>query len=249
MPKKTKAVRPSGRGVGQLRQLKLGPGFLRHAEGSCLIELGGTVVICAASIEQKAPPFLRGKGKGWITAEYSMLPRSTQVRTQRDVWRGKAGGRSLEIQRLIGRSLRAVAKLPALGERTILIDCDVIEADGSTRVASITGGFVALVGAIKHLHEAGEIKDQVLTDYVAAASVGIVGGVPVLDLEYEEDSIAGVDMNVVMTGAGTLVEVQGTADREPFSATELSEMVELAGIGIKRLITAQRRALKIDGLP
>jgi ribonuclease PH len=247
--KKIGAKRPSGRALDELRTLKLRPGYLRFAEGSCLVELGDTVVLCAASVEDRVPPFLKGTGKGWITAEYGMLPRSTQTRTARDIWRGKAGGRTHEIQRLIGRSLRAVADLTALGEHQIVIDCDVIEADGSTRVAAISGGFVALVGAIRHLHDSGVLKRAVLKDYVAAVSVGIVEGTPVLDLEYAEDSIAGVDMNIVMTGSGTLVEVQGTADSAPFSAAELAAMVELARVGAKKVVAAQRRALKAGPLP
>ncbi len=247
--KKAAIKRPSGRTAGELRPLKLRPGYLRFAEGSCLVELGATTVLCAASIEERVPPFLKGSGRGWITAEYGMLPRSTEVRMPRDIWRGKAGGRTHEIQRLIGRSLRAVADLTALGERQITVDCDVIEADGSTRVAAITGGFVALVGAIQELKAARLIKNQVLKDYVAAVSVGIVDGVPILDLEYAEDSVAGVDMNIVMTGGGALVEVQGTADSAPFSAEELAALVELARGGIKRIVTVERRALKAGGLP
>jgi len=250
-PKATTALpaRASGRAGDELRPLALIKDYLRFAEGSCLVTLGATTVLCAASLEDKAPPFLRGKGKGWVTAEYNMLPRATEVRTPRDVWRGKAGGRTHEIQRLIGRSLRAVADLAALGERTIIIDCDVIEADGSTRVAAITGGFVALAGAIEHLKAAKVVTKPVLRDYVAAVSVGIVNGVPVLDLDYGEDSAAGVDMNVVMTGAGALVEVQGTADREPFSVSELGTLVELARRGIGRIVAAQQRALGRDALP
>ena len=241
--------RASGRAADELRPLVITKDYLRFAEGSCLVTLGATTVLCAASLEDKAPPFLRGKGRGWVTAEYNMLPRATAVRTPRDLWRGKAGGRTHEIQRLIGRSLRAVVDLPALGERTIVIDCDVIEADGSTRVAAITGGFVALAGAIQHLKAAKLVTRQVLRDYVAAASVGIVNGVTVLDLDYAEDSAAGVDMNVVMTGAGALVEVQGTADREPFSPSELTALVELARGGIGRIVAAQERVLALDALP
>jgi ribonuclease PH len=241
--------RASGRAADELRPLVLTKDYLRFAEGSCLVTLGATTVLCAASLEDKAPPFLRGKGRGWVTAEYNMLPRATAVRTPRDLWRGKAGGRTHEIQRLIGRSLRAVVDPVALGERTIVIDCDVIEADGSTRVAAITGGFVALAGAIQHLKAAKLVTRPVLRDYVAAASVGIVNGVTILDLEYAEDSVAGVDMNVVMTGAGALVEVQGTADREPFSPSELTVLVELARGGIARIVAAQERALALDALP
>jgi ribonuclease PH len=245
---KTAARRPGGRAANELRPLKLRPGYLRFAEGSCLVELGDTVVLCAASVEDRVPPFLKGSGRGWITAEYGMLPRSTEARTPRDIWRGKAGGRTHEIQRLIGRSLRAVADLAALGERQIVLDCDVIEADGSTRVAAISGSFVALAAAIRHLEAVGAVKKPVLKDFVAAVSVGIVGGAPVLDLEYAEDSIAGVDMNIVMTGSGALVEVQGTADSAPFSAAELATLVELARGGVKKVIAAQRRALKAKAL-
>jgi ribonuclease PH len=248
-PTTTPGGRPSGRAPNELRALALVPGHLRFAEGSCLIQLGDTRVLCAASVEDKPPPFLRGSGRGWITAEYGMLPRSTQVRTPRDVWRGKAGGRTHEIQRLIGRSLRAVADLAVLGERTIVIDCDVIEADGSTRVAAITGGFVALAGAIGTLRAKGLVTKPVLRDYVAAVSVGIMGAGFVLDLDYAEDSAAGVDMNVVMTGSGALVEVQGTADQRPFTAAELASLIDLARHGIETLIAAQRRALVLDALP
>jgi ribonuclease PH len=245
----TAAVRPSGRASDELRPITLTKDYLRFAEGSCLVTLGSTVVLCAASLEDKAPPFLRGTGRGWVTAEYSMLPRSTQVRTPRDLWRGKAGGRTHEIQRLIGRSLRAVVELAALGERTILIDCDVIEADGSTRVAAITGAFVALVGAISHLKAAKLVTRPVLRDHVAAASVGLVSGIPVLDLDYAEDSDAGVDMNVVMTGGGALVEIQGTADQAPFSTAELAVLVDLGRRGVEQLVLAQRRVLALDALP
>ena len=241
---KIAAKRPAGRGANELRPLKLRPGYLRYAEGSCLVELGDTVVLCAASVEDRVPPFLKGTGRGWITAEYGMLPRSTQARTARDIWRGKAGGRTHEIQRLIGRSLRAIADLPALGERQIVIDCDVIEADGSTRVAAISGGFVALAGAIHHLQEAGAVKKPVLKDYVAAVSVGIVGGRLCLDLAYAEDSAAEVDMNVVMTGRGRFVEVQGTAEGKPFTAAQLTNMTSLASDGISQLIAIQRRVLQ-----
>jgi ribonuclease PH len=248
-PAAAAGARPSGRAANELRALVLTPGHLRFAEGSCLIQLGETRVLCAATVEDKPPPFLRGSGRGWITGEYAMLPRATQVRTPRDVWRGKAGGRTHEIQRLIGRSLRAVADLGALGERTIVIDCDVIEADGSTRVAAITGGFVALAGAIRTLRKSGAVTKPVLRDYVAGVSVGIMSAGLVLDLDYAEDSGAGVDMNVVMTGSGALVEVQGTADQRPFTAAELASLIDLARQGVERLIAAQREAIALDPLP
>src|SRR6478735_12521303 len=209
-------TRTDGRSVAELRPTKVTPGFLAHAEGSVLIEVGRTRVICAATIEDRVPPFLRNSGKGWVTAEYGMLPRATSTRTQREASQGKVGGRTQEIQRLIGRSLRSVTNLPALGERTVWIDCDVIQADGGTRTASITGAFVALALALETLRQRDVLRTIPLSDYVAAISVGIVGGEPLLDLAYEDDSKADVDMNIVKTGKGRFIEVQGTAEGQPF---------------------------------
>jgi ribonuclease PH len=236
----TTHTRTNNRPVDQLRPTRLTPRFLIHPEGSVLIEAGQTRVICTASVEDKVPPFLRGKGKGWVTAEYGMLPRATSTRTIREASRGKIGGRTQEIQRLIGRSLRAVTNLKALGERTVWIDCDVIQADGGTRTASISGGFVALALALQGLKERGAIKRIPLTDYVAAISVGIVDGTPLLDLAYDEDSTAEVDMNVVMTGNGRFVEVQGTAEGEPFSRASHDALLALAETGINQLLSLQR---------
>jgi ribonuclease PH len=219
------------------------PHYLRHAEGSALIELGVTRVLCAASIEESVPPFLRGKGRGWVTAEYSMLPRSTHTRSDRESVRGKIGGRTHEIQRLIGRSLRAVTNLDALGERAILIDCDVIEADGGTRTAAITGAYIALALALRKLEAAGVLTAPPLVDSVAAISVGIVDRRVCLDLAYAEDSRAAVDMNVVMTGGGRFVEVQGTAETKPFTAAQLVTLTTLARDGIAELTAIQREAL------
>jgi len=219
------------------------PHYLRHAEGSALIELGVTRVLCAASIEESVPPFLRGKGRGWVTAEYSMLPRSTHTRSDRESVRGRIGGRTHEIQRLIGRSLRAVTNLDALGERAILIDCDVIEADGGTRTAAITGAYVALALALRKLEAAGVLTAPPLVDSVAAISVGIVDRRVCLDLAYAEDSSAAVDMNVVMTGGGRFVEVQGTAETKPFTAAQLVTLTTLAREGIARMTELQRDAL------
>ena len=219
------------------------PHYLRHAEGSALIELGVTRVLCAASIEESVPPFLRGKGRGWVTAEYSMLPRSTHTRSDRESVRGRIGGRTHEIQRLIGRSLRAVTNLDALGERAILIDCDVIEADGGTRTAAITGAYVALALALRKLEAAGVLTAPPLVDSVAAISVGIVDRRVCLDLAYAEDSRAAVDMNVVMTGGGRFVEVQGTAETKPFTAAQLVTLTTLASEGIARMTELQREAL------
>ena len=233
-------TRIDGRSPSQLRPTTITPGFLAHAEGSVLIEVGRTRVICAASVEDRVPPFMRNSGKGWVTAEYGMLPRATNTRTQREASTGKVGGRTQEIQRLIGRSLRSVTRLPELGERTIWIDCDVIQADGGTRTASITGGFVALVLALQHLKELAVIKDIPITDYVAATSVGIVDGTALLDLAYEEDSKAEVDMNVVKTGDGRFIELQGTAEGQPFDRRALDALMELADNGIKELITMQK---------
>lgn len=233
-------MRVDGRAADQLRETRITPGFLMHAEGSVLIEVGRTKVVCTASIEDRVPPFLRNTGKGWVTAEYGMLPRATSTRTQREATAGKVGGRTQEIQRLIGRSLRSVTRLPELGERTIWVDCDVIQADGGTRTASITGGFVALVLAVRRLRDSGAIRTFPIQDHVAATSVGFVGGTPMLDLAYEEDSRAGVDMNVVKTGDGRFIEVQGTAEGPPFERAVLDSLMELADAGIRDLVDIQR---------
>ena len=233
-------TRIDGRSPSQLRPTTITPGFLAHAEGSVLIEVGRTKVICTASVEDRVPPFLRNTGKGWVTAEYGMLPRATNTRTQREASTGKVGGRTQEIQRLIGRSLRSVAKLTELGERTIWVDCDVIQADGGTRTASITGGFVAMALAMKRMKDLALIKDIPITDYVAATSVGIVDGTALLDLAYEEDSKAEVDMNFVKTGDGRFIELQGTAEGQPFDRRALDALMELADNGIKELIAMQR---------
>src|SRR5205823_5645460 len=224
----------------QLRDTKITPDFLEHAEGSVLIQAGRTRVICTASVEDRVPPFLRNTGKGWVTAEYGMLPRATNTRTQREASAGKVGGRTQEIQRLIGRSLRSVTHLNALGERTIWIDCDVIQADGGTRTASITGAFVALALALEKMREREVIKTIPLADYVAATSVGIVDGEALLDLAYDDDSRAEVDMNIVKTGDGRFIEVQGTAEALPFGRDALNELLDLADLGIKRLVEKQR---------
>ena len=234
------STRIDGRAAGQLRKTTITPGFLMHAEGSVLIEVGRTRVICAASVEDRVPPFLRNTGKGWVTAEYGMLPRATSTRTQREASAGKVGGRTQEIQRLIGRSLRSVMRLPELGERTIWVDCDVIQADGGTRTASITGGFVALVLALRKLRDTNVLRTIPVTDFVAATSVGVIDGAPMLDLAYEEDSRAEVDMNVVKTGDGRFVEVQGTAEGPPFERKALDSLMELADEGIKNLVDIQR---------
>jgi ribonuclease PH len=233
-------IRSDNRSPSDLRATRLTPDYLLHAEGSVLIEVGRTRVICAASVEERVPPFLRGAGKGWVTAEYGMLPRSTTTRSTREASSGKVSGRTQEIQRLIGRALRAVTRLEALGERTIWIDCDVIQADGGTRTAAITGAFVALVLALQKLRAAGALPAIPVTDYVAATSVGVVDATPLLDLAYDEDSRAEVDMNVVKTGAGRFVEVQGTAEAEPFDRETLDRLLELAGVGIDRLVALQR---------
>jgi len=225
--------------ANQLRPTKLTPHFLDQAEGSVLVETGRTRVICTASVEERVPPFLRGTGKGWVTAEYGMLPRATSTRTQREATAGKVGGRTQEIQRLIGRSLRAVTKLDQLGERTIWIDCDVIQADGGTRTAAITGGFVALALALRKLTESGALGSIPLVDHVAATSVGIVAGAPMLDLAYVEDSAADVDMNVIKTGDGRYIEVQGTAEAAPFGRDRLLELLDLADHGIAQLVSLQ----------
>ena len=233
-------TRSDGRAPGELRPTRLTPGFLMHAEGSVLIEVGRTRVVCAASIEERVPPFLRNTGKGWVTAEYGMLPRATTTRTQRESTAGKVGGRTQEIQRLIGRSLRSVTRLNELGERTVWVDCDVIQADGGTRTASITGGFVAMVLALRKLREAGGLKSLPVQDYVAATSVGVVGGTALLDLAYEEDSRAEVDMNIVKTGDGRFIEVQGTAEGPPFDRRALDALMELGDAGVRELVTLQR---------
>ncbi len=227
-----------------MRPVEIQTGYLKTAEGSALITVGNTRVLCAASIEDGVPQFLRGTGKGWVTAEYAMLPRATLKRTPREVSKGKPSGRTHEIQRLIGRSLRAVVDLDALGERSVLVDCDVIQADGGTRTASITGAYVALAIAVGQLVQFGALKKSPLVDLVAATSVGIVGGDPMIDLDYEEDSRADVDMNLVMTGAGKFVEVQATAEHHPFDDAQLSRLVELARAGIRELVEMQKRAIQ-----
>lgn len=239
------SLRTDGRTPADLRPVKVTRGYLKFAEGSVLIEMGDTKVICAATVEERVPPFLIGKGKGWMTAEYSMLPRSSQKRIQRESSAGKVGGRTHEIQRLIGRSLRAVTDLSALGERTIYIDCDVLQADGGTRTASITGAYIAVYETLEALVKKGVIKSMPLVDSVAAVSVGIVGGHALLDLNYDEDSTAEVDMNIIMTGSGKFVEVQGTAESEPFSKDSLSELISLASKGITELASIQKNSLGI----
>jgi ribonuclease PH len=236
-------MRPSQRAADELRQIRITRNYTMHAEGSVLIEFGNTRVLCTASVEERVPPFLRGKEQGWVTAEYGMLPRSTGSRMGREAARGKQGGRTMEIQRLIGRSLRAVVDMSALGERTITIDCDVIQADGGTRTASITGGYVALADAINHLRKAGELSGDPLRGQVASVSVGIYQGTPVLDLDYPEDCNAETDMNVVMNDSEQFIEVQGTAEGHPFSNNELAEMLALARKGISSLLQEQSRAL------
>ncbi|MEX1000409.1 MAG: ribonuclease PH [Thermodesulfobacteriota bacterium] len=227
----------------QLRPVKITRGVMKNAEGSALIEMGDTKVLCTATVEESVPPFLRDTGKGWVTTEYAMLPRATTERVRRDSVRGKIGGRSHEIQRIIGRVLRAVIAFEKLGERSITIDCDVLQADGGTRTASITGSFVALSEACSYLVREGLVEENPINDFIAAVSVGIVNDKLVLDLNYEQDSSAEVDMNIAMTGAGLLVEVQGTAEGEPFSKNRLTEMVKLAEKGIKELIKKQKEAL------
>jgi len=233
-------MRPSGRAPDQMRELRFEPGFTRHAEGSCLVSFGDTRVLCTASVEDKVPPFLRGKGQGWVTAEYGMLPRATNTRSTREASTGKVGGRTMEIQRLIGRSMRSVIALEQLGERTLYLDCDVIQADGGTRCASITGAFVAMVIALGKLKQQGLIKSIPVSDYVAAVSVGVVAGMPLLDLAYTEDSKADVDMNIIKTGDGRFVEIQGTAEAEPFGTETLMSLLSLADTGITTLIAKQR---------
>tara|TARA_A100000171_G_C2127401_1_gene144431 strand:- start:1309 stop:2028 length:720 start_codon:yes stop_codon:yes gene_type:complete len=238
-------MRPSGRAVNALRHVTIEKGYARYAEGSALIKFGKTHVLCTASVEEKVPPFLRNTGKGWVTAEYGMLPRSTHSRIDREAARGKQSGRTQEIQRLIGRSLRAVIDLEALGERQIKIDCDVIQADGGTRTASITGAYVALHQAIQGLLEAGSLKVSPLLDQVAAVSCGLYKGAPVLDLDYEEDSQAEADANFVLTGRSGIVEIQATAEESAFGEADFTAMLELAREGIDQLITLQKKVLSI----
>lgn len=236
-------MRPSKRAFNQIRPMQITRNYIRHADGSVLIESGDTRVICTASIEESVPSFLKGKNRGWLTAEYGMLPRSTGSRMQREAVSGKQSGRTQEIQRLIGRSLRSVTNLDMLGERTIKIDCDVIQADGGTRTASISGAFVALHDAVARLVDTGKLAASPITDFVAATSVGIYLGHPVLDLDYLEDSECDTDMNVVMTGTGGLIEVQGTAEGAPFSRAELDAMIDLAAGGIQNIIALQKQVL------
>ncbi|TAK07870.1 ribonuclease PH [bacterium] len=236
-------MRTDGRREKELRPIIITPSYIKHADGSVLIEVGDTRVICTAKLEDKVPPFLRNSGKGWITAEYGMLPSSSQVRISREAARGRIGGRTHEIQRLVGRSLRAIANLEVLGEKTVWIDCDVIQADGGTRTASITGAYVALVEASRRWMKQGTIRENPVKDSVAAVSVGIVNGKALLDLTYEEDSQAEVDMNFVMTGSGKFVEVQGTAESAPFTKKGLDRMAEIAQQGIRELLKAQKKVL------
>jgi len=236
-------ARSDGRAFDELRPVKIHPNFIKHAEGSVLIEVGDTRVVCTASVEEKVPPFLYRTGKGWVTAEYGMLPRATTDRVQREAAKGKQGGRTMEIQRLIGRSLRAAVNHELLGERTIWLDCDVLQADGGTRTASITGSYVALVLALGRLYVDGMMQSWPVIDFIAAISVGMVGGTPLLDLNYAEDSKAGTDMNVVATEKGRFVEIQGTAETASFSEEEMQAMLGLAKAGIAKLIEKQREAL------
>ena len=237
-------MRPSKRLPDQLRNIRITRRYTRHAEGAVLIEAGDTKVLCTVSVEDKVPPFLKGKGQGWLTAEYGMLPRATNTRSDREAARGKQSGRTQEIQRLIGRARRAVVDLNALGERTMQIDCDVIQADGGTRTAGITGAFVAVHDAVSYLLDKKLLAASPIRDFVAAVSVGVYQGVPVLDLDYPEDSACDTDMNVVMTGSGGLIEVQGTAEGAPFSRAEMNALLDLANKGIQELIAAQKAALK-----
>ncbi|MDD5437277.1 MAG: ribonuclease PH [Candidatus Omnitrophica bacterium] len=236
--------RRDGRSCDELRKLKITKNYIKYAEGSCLIELGETKVITTATIENTVPPFLKGKGTGWITAEYGMIPRSCKTRVQREASKGKLGGRTMEIQRLIGRSMRSVADMSKIGERTIWLDCDVIQADGGTRCASITGSFISTILALWKMREEGLIREIPVSDYVAAISVGMLDGGPILDLNYDEDSSAEVDMNIIMTGDGRFVEIQGTAEREPFKKEEMNKLIALAKKGIDELIGAQKKILK-----
>ncbi len=236
-------MRPSGRKPDELRAVSFTRGFTRHAEGSCLVRFGDTHVLCTASLEERVPPWLKGGGKGWVTAEYGMLPRATHDRTRREASAGKQSGRTQEIQRLVGRSLRAVVDLVALGERQITLDCDVLQADGGTRTAAITGSWVALFDCLKWMEQRSMFKTWPLKDHVAAISCGIHNGTPVLDLDYPEDSSAGTDANFVMTGSGGIVEIQGTAEGEPFSEATLGELLALAKKGIGELVAKQKDAI------
>ncbi|OPZ82425.1 MAG: Ribonuclease PH [bacterium ADurb.Bin429] len=239
-------VRIDGRQENELRLVSLDREIMKHAEGSCMIWLGDTQVLCTASVEDRVPPFMKGSGSGWVTAEYSMLPRATTTRQQREVQKGSPSGRTMEIQRLIGRALRSVVETRSLGERTITVDCDVIQADGGTRTASITGAYVALYDALRWMQERNMLRGAMPTfDAIAAVSVGIVDGRPMLDLAYEEDSRAAVDMNVVMTGSGKLVEIQGTAEGLPFSREQMNDLVDLAERGIRQLLDEQKKVLGI----
>lgn len=241
-------MRVDGRKNDQNRHIKITRNYTKYAEGSVLIETGDTKVICTASIEDKLPPFLKGKGEGWITCEYNMIPRATQMRKVRDITKGKIDGRTMEIQRLIGRALRSVVDLKAIGEKTIWIDCDVIQADGGTRTASISGAFVALVDAVNKLHKHAPFTVYPVRSFVSAVSVGIVNDIKMLDLCYEEDSHAKVDMNIVMTDAGEFIELQGTGEESPFSKNDLNELLALGEKGIKQMIQAQKDSLKMDSL-
>ena len=238
-------IRPSGRAADQMRDVRIERGHTRHAEGSVLVAFGDTRVLCTASVENRVPPFLRGKGEGWVTAEYGMLPRATHTRSDREAARGKQGGRTLEIQRLIGRSLRACVDRGALGERTITLDCDVLQADGGTRTAAITGAYVALVDAVRWMQQRKEISKDPVFGAVAAVSVGVYRGVPVLDLDYAEDCDCDTDMNVVMNDGGGFIELQGTAEGHAFRREELDDLLVLAGKGIGELLAAQRLALAL----
>ncbi len=238
-------MRPSQRQPSELRTIRITRNFTRHAEGSVLIEMGDTRVLCTASVEESLPSFLRGRGQGWVTAEYGMLPRSTHTRSAREAAKGKQSGRTQEIQRLIGRSLRAVTDLKALGERQITLDCDVLQADGGTRCASITGAWVALFDACEKLVAAGKLPANPVRDHVAAISVGIYKGEPVTDLDYPEDSDCDTDMNVIMTGSGGIVEVQGTAEGEPFTRAQMNQLIDLAEAGIRVLVGKQKEALSV----
>ena len=240
-------TRSDGRKNDELRLLKITRQYIKYPEGSCLIEMGGTRVVCTASVEEKVPPFIKGTGGGWVTAEYGMLPRSCQVRTAREAGRNQVGGRTMEIQRLVGRSLRAITDLSAIGERTIILDCDVIQADGGTRTASVTGGFVAFADALNKMRQDGLLKRLPISDVLCAISVGVVQNEELLDLDYAEDSDAMVDMNVVMTAGGRLVEVQGTAERQPFSRARFNRLMDLAEKGVQEL-SAKVKELLADVL-